>query len=78
MPLDVESGLLRIAKGMRIVGKGWAILVFGGTILALLLNKMASDEMGLGLMFGVAAAILPAGVLYGAAWIIEGFVRPSR
>ena len=79
MSLNVEGGLSRIVRGLRIVGKVWW---WGGVIVlafALGISPDLRDQSSAltVLVLGLIVAGIPAGLAFGLAWLLDGFLQPK-
>lgn len=80
MSLNVEGGLGRVVRGLRIVGKvwGWGVLLITAIALAFSIGSRGGDALWFTLGFGVLVAVVPASIALGLAWLIEGFLQPKQ
>jgi len=80
MSLNVEGGLSRLVRGLRILANWWWWTMFVGTGLVLAVfaggDAMTTDTY-LGLVLALLWAAVPAGVMRGIAWLLAGFLEPK-
>lgn len=79
MSINVEGGLGRLARGLRVVGKVWfwGVVILTGAVIGLM-GDVHGGDLWVALLIALLWAAIPAGIALGAAWLIEGFLEPKR
>ena len=79
MSINVEGGLGRLARGLRVVGKVWfwGVVILTGAGIGLTGDLRGGDLWAV-LLMALLVAAFPAGITLGAAWLIDGFLEPKR
>jgi drug/metabolite transporter (DMT)-like permease len=82
MPINIEGGLRRLVTALRVLGRvwGWGALICFALYVALsgeFQSTRASDLIQ-AVLFVLVLAGMPAGILIGLAWLLEGLIEPKR
>jgi hypothetical protein len=77
--LNVEGGLTRVVRALRVVGKvwWWGILVAFALYLGLSGDFRSGDGVWGMVMIALIVAAVPAGAALGLAWLLAGFLEPK-
>ena len=69
--MDVETGLLRVAKIVYVLGLGWAVVC---VILGVLFAFGDEGDRGVSVV-AFLAGVIGHGIAWSVAWIIRGFAQ---
>jgi antitoxin (DNA-binding transcriptional repressor) of toxin-antitoxin stability system len=75
--MNATEGLKRIAKLVRWIASGVAVLIFGGGLVIATIINLAADRLLIVIASAVTAAIV-YGMGKGLGWVIDGFAESQE